>query len=197
MIVRIVIGVVLLVVLAGGGAAVALAEQPPTVAAGLKAVTPSTRATESFDAKVDTLRAAQAAATRTGKSQPVELTFTEEELTSKADETSGPIGDTGIAATGTQIHLSGGNLVATSTLSLKGVSMSVGVIAKPVVANGQVQLVVTQVQTGALPLPDGLRRQINAAIGQALDPTALGLPLDVSELTILDGTLVLKGAATP
>lgn len=196
MIAKILVGLLLLVVLAGGGVFV-LATQPPNVAAGLRTVAPSTQAADSFDAKVDTLRAAQAAATKTGKDQPVEVTFTEEELTSKASEVSGPIGDTGIAATDTQVHLSGGNVVATSTLSLQGLSINVGVVAKPTVVNGQVQLVVTEIQTGALPLPDGVRQQINAAVGQAIDPTTLGLPFNISDLTVVDGKLVLKGTATP
>lgn len=197
MVLRVVVGLLLLLVVLAGGTVFVLAKQPPTVAAGLKAVAPSAEAAQSFDAKVDTLREAQAAAAKTGKSQPVEVVFTEEELTSKASETSGPIGDTGVAATGTQVHLSGGNIVATSTLSMQGLAFGVGVVAKPMLVNGQVRLVVTEIQTGALPLPDAVRRQINAAVGQAIDPTTLGLPISVSGLTIVDGTLVLKGTATP
>lgn len=196
MILKILGGLFLLVVLAAGGVFV-LAKQQPNVAAGLKAVTASTQAAQSFDAKVDALKVAQDVATKTGKSQSVEVTFTEEELTSKASQITGPIGDTGLAATDTQVHLAGGNVVATSTVTVQGISVNVGVVAKPTLVNGRMQIVVTDVQTGALPLPDAVKQQINAAVGQAIDPAKLGLPLDISNLTIVDGKLVLKGTAKP
>ena len=196
MILKLLGGALLLVVLTGGAVFV-LAKQQPTVAAGLKAVPASTQAAQSFDAKVDALLAARDLARRTGTAQPVEVTFTEEELTSKASQSTGPIGDTGIAATGTQVHLAGGNVVATSTLTVQGVSVNVGVIATPTVVNGQVQLVVTDVQTGSLPLPDAVKQQIRAAVGQAIDPGTLGLPFKISDLTIVDGRLVLKGTTKP
>ena len=196
MILKIVGGLLLLVVLAGGGVFV-LAKQQPSIAAGLKPVVASAQASQSFDAKVDTLKAAQAEAKKTGKAQAVEVTFTEEELTSKAAQATGPIGDTGIAAADTQVHLSGGNIIATTSLTVQGISVNVGIVATPVVVNGQTQIVVKDVQTGALPLPDAVKQQINAAIGQAIDPAKLGLPIDISNMTIVDGKLVVKGSAKP
>jgi cell pole-organizing protein PopZ len=195
-ILKIVGGLLLLVVLAGGGAFV-LAKQQPSVANGLAPVVASAQAAQSFDAKVDTLKAAQAEAQKTGKAQPVEIAFTEQELTSKADQASGVIGDSGIAATETQIHLSGGNVIATSSITVQGFSLIVGVVATPVVENGQTKIIVKDVQTGALPLPDAVKAQINAAIGQAIDPSKLGLPIDISNMTIVNGQLVVKGTAEP
>jgi hypothetical protein len=63
--------------------------------------------------------------------------------------------------------------------------------------NGQTQIIVKEVQTGALPLPDAIKQQINAQIGNAIDPSKLGLPFDVSQLQIVDGKLVIKGSAKP
>ena len=196
MILKIVGAVLLLVVLAGGGVFV-LAKQQPSVANGLAPVVASAQAAQSFDAKVDTLKAAQAEAKKTGKAQPVEVAFTEAELTSKASQATGPIGDTGIAATDTQVHLAGGNIVATSSVTVQGISLTIGVVATPVVENGQTKIIVKDVQTGALPLPDAVKQQINAAIGQAIDPAKLGLPMDISNMTIVDGKLVLTGTAKP
>jgi len=195
-ILKIVGSLLLLVVLAGGGVFV-LAKQQPSVASGLKPIVASAQSTQSFDAKVDTMKAAQAEATKTGKAQPVEVTFTEEELTSKASQATGPIGDTGIAAADTQVHLSGGNVIATTTVIVQGIAVNVGVVATPIVVDGKTQIVVKDVQTGALPLPDAIKQQINAAIGQAIDPSKLGLPIDISNLTIVDGKLVVKGNAKP
>lgn len=53
------------------------------------------------------------------------------------------------------------------------------------------------VQTGALPLPDAVKQQINAAVGQAIDPSKLGLPIDISNITVVDGKLVIKGSTKP
>ena len=196
MILKIVGSLLALIVLAGGGAFV-LAKQQPSVAAGLTPIVASAQSAQSFDAKVDTLKAAQTEATKSGKAQAVEVTFSEEELTSKASQATGPIGDTGIAATDTQVHLSGGNIIATSSVTVQGISLTIGVVATTIIENGQTKIIVKDVQTGALPLPDAVKQQINAAIGQAIDPKKLGLPIDISNLTIVDGKLVVKGMAKP
>lgn len=189
-------GIVLLVLLAGGGVFV-LAKQAPNVASGLKPVTASTEAVKSFDTKVDTMNAAVTEAKKTGKAVPVEVSFTEEELTSKANAAGSTVNDSGLATADTQIHLSGGNFIATSAVTIQGISLNVGVVATPIVVDGQTQIVIKEIQTGALPIPDAIKEQINAQLGQAIDPKKLGLPIDVSNLTVVDGKLVVKGNAKP
>ena len=196
-VIRVLLGIVVLVVLAGGGLFVA-SQQQPSIAQGLKPVATSAAAAQSFDSKVETMNKAAAEAKRTGKAQPVEVAFTEEELTTKVSEAAAQqSSEGGIAAKNTQIHLSGTNIIATSTVTVSGVSVNLGVIAEPRVVNGQTTIVVKEIQTGALPLPDAIKSQINAQIGSALDPSKLGLPFDVSQLTIVDGKLVIKGTAKP
>ena len=189
-------GVVLLGILGGGGALV-LAKQTPNVANGLKPVVASTAAVQSFDAKVDGLNAAVTTAKKTGKAQPVTVTFTEAELTSKASAAWSALNDTGLAATNTQVHLAGGNFVATASVTFQGISLNLGVVAAPTVVNGQPRIVIKEIQTGALPIPDVIKEQLTARLGQAIDPSALGLPIDVSTLTIVNGTLVVTGQAKP
>ena len=189
-------GVVLLGILGGGGALV-LAKQTPNVANGLKPVVASTAAAQSFDTKVDTLNAAVTAAKKTGKAQPVTVTFTEAELTSKANAAGSALNDTGLAATNTQVHLAGGNFVATASVTFQGISLNLGVVAAPTVVNGQPRIVIKEIQTGALPIPDVIKEQLTARLGQAIDPSALGLPIDVSTLTIVNGTLVVTEQAKP
>jgi len=189
-------GVVLLGILGGGGALV-LAKQTPNVANGLKPVVASTAAVQSFDAKVDGLNAAVTTAKKTGKAQPVTVTFTEAELTSKASAAWSALNDTGLAATNTQVHLAGGNFVATASVTFQGISLNLGVVAAPTVVNGQPRIVIKEIQTGALPIPDVIKEQLTARLGQAIDPSALGLPIDVSALTIVNGTLVVTGQAKP
>ena len=193
---RLLLGIVLLLALASGGVYVA-AQQKPGVAQGLKPVIVSAAATKSFDQKIDTLNAAIADAKKSGKAQPIEVTFTEEELTSKVNQATAQGAGGGIAAQNTEIHLQNGNIVATSTVNVSGVSLNVGVVATPTVVNGQTQLVVKEIQTGGLPLPDALKQQLNAQIGNAIDPAKLGLPFDVSQLQVVDGKLVVKGTVKP
>jgi hypothetical protein len=193
---KLILGIVLVVFLAGGGLYVA-SQQKPGVAQGLKAVPASTAAAKSFDQKIDTMNKAVAEAKKSGKAQAVEVSFTEEELTSKASQAASLTGDGGVAARNTEIHLQGGNIIATSTVTVSGVSVNLGIVATPTVVNGQTQIVVKEIQTGALPLPDAVKAQINAQIGTAVDPSKLGLPFDVSQLQIIDGKLVIKGTAKP
>ena len=115
---------------------------------------------------------------------------------SVAEATAGVI-PSSIVATATQIHLTGGNIVATSKVNVQGIDVSVGVVASAVVENGQTTIVVKEIQTGGLPLPDGLKHEIQAQIGQTIDPRAFGVPLDISKLQIVDGKLVITGTAKP
>ncbi len=193
--IKIFLALVLLVVIGGGGVYV-LSQQSPSVASGLKKVPVSSQASKSFDDKVKVLEKALADAKASGKAAPVQVSFTEEELTSKAAEASSSLTG-GLAAKDTQIHLSGSDVIATSTVTVQGLSVPLGVVATPVVENGQTKIVVQQIQTGGLPLPDALRQQIEAQIGKAVDPTALGLPFDVSKLQVVNGQLVISGTAKP
>jgi hypothetical protein len=170
-------------------------QQQPQVAAGLKRIETTPAAVRSFDDKLKSVQTAADEAKRTGKAAPVEVTFTEQELTSKLAEASGALG--GIATTDTQIHLSGGNVVATSKVSVQGIDVSVGIVATPVVEAGQAKLVVKEVQTGGVPLPDALKQQIQSQIGKVIDPNALGLPFDIAKVQIVDGKVVITGTAKP
>lgn len=195
--VKLVIGVVLLVGIAGGGLYV-LSQQQPTVASGMKKVPVTAAAAKSFDDKIKALEKAAVDAKASGKSVPVQTTFTEEELTSAVNQaTSGSSTTGGLAATDTQIHLAGGNVVATSNVTVQGITIPIGVVATPTVVNGQVTMVVQQIQTGALPLPDAVKQQIQAQVGQAIDPAALGLPMTISNLQIQNGQIVLSGSTKP
>ncbi len=194
-IVKLLVGLALLVAV-GGGSVYVLSQQQPTVATGLKKVPVSATAAKSFDDKMKALEEAAAAAKASGKSAPVTATFTEEELTSAANQASSTTSGA-LAATDTQIHLSGGNVIATSNVTVEGISIPLGVVATPTVVNGQLQMVVQQIQTGALPLPDAVKQQIQAQVGQAIDPASLGLPMDISSLQIQNGQLVLSGTTKP
>lgn len=194
---RSLLALVLLVAVGGGGAYVLSLQQQPPIASGLKRVEVTTQAARSFDEKVRHIQAAADEAKRTGKATAVEVTFSEQELTSKVAEATASVLPSGLAATDTQIHLSGGDIVATSKVNVQGVDLNVGVVATPVVQNGQTTIVVKEIQTGGLPIPDALKQQIQAQVGQTIDPRTLGLPLDVSRVQVVDGKIVISGTAKP
>jgi len=187
---RLVLGLVVLAVVAVGAVAV-LAQQKPSVGRDLRPVTASEAAARSFDDKIDQLAKAAGEAKRTGKAVPVEVSLTEEELTSKVSSLTSQPNPLGIVGTNTQVHLQGGNVIATSDVTVQGIQLSIGVVAQPTIVNGTTQIIVKEIQTGALPLPDAIKQQLNAQIGQAVDPTKLGLPIDVSKLQVVDGKLVI------
>jgi uncharacterized protein YpmS len=195
-VVKVLLGLALLIVVAGGGVYV-LSQQPPALASGLTKVPITAKAAQSFDDKVKALEKAAADAKSSGKATPIQATFTEEELTSAANQATAGATTGGLAASNTQIHLQGGNVIATSNVSMQGLSIPIGVVATPTVVNGQVTMVVQQIQTGGIPLPDALKQQLQSQVGQAIDPSALGLPLNLSDLQIQNGQLVLTGTAKP
>lgn len=188
--------VLLLLLGLGGGVVYVLSQQEPPAAAGLKPVVASATAAKSFDAKVDSVQAAIDEAKRTGQAKAVEVTFTEEELTSKA-ATAATTATGGLVATNPQIHLSGGNIIATSSVSIQGFQLNVGVVATPVVEDGKTKIVVKEIQTGAIPIPDAIKKLLESQIGAAIDPKALGIGIDVTKLQVVDGKLVLAGTAKP
>jgi hypothetical protein len=192
---RSLMGLVMLGAVGGGGVFV-LSQQQPPVATGFRQVTVSAEAARSFDDKVKAVQATVDEAIRTGKATPVEVTFNEEELTSKIAEAAKTVTG-GLVTSGTQINLQGGNIVATSSVSLQGINVNVGIVATPIVEGGQTRIVVKEIQTGAIPLPDALKQQIESQVGVALDPKSLGLPFDISKLTIANGQIVIAGTAKP
>lgn len=188
-------GLLVLGALGWGGLNV-LSQQRPPIAAGLGEIAVSEEAALSFDEKVRTIEAAIDAAKRTGKATAVEVAFTEEELTSKVD---GMLRNAtgGFAMANMQIHLEGDSIQATSTVNVQGLDLNIGVVAAPVVEGGHAKLVVKEIQTGGLPLPDAIREQLSVQIDTALDPATLGLQIDVARLQVLDGKLVISGTAKP
>jgi hypothetical protein len=171
-------------------------QQAARVAEGLRPIVVTPVAAQSFDEKLGAIEKAAGDAKRTGRATPIEVTFTEQELTSKLAQMTFS-GTGGLVATDMQVHLSGGNVVTTSKVNIQGFSLNVGIVATPVVESGQARLVIKEIQTGGIPVPDALRQQIQAQLGQAIDPSALGIPFEVTKVQVLDGKVVISGTAKP
>ena len=183
--------------LAVGTAIYFAARQRPTLVRNLPPVAISPAAVKSFDQKAVALQQAADMAQQTGKPQPVTVTFTETELTSKAAQALRDLPDSLIKADNLELHLVDNGVIATSTIDVAGIPVSIAVVAEPLTIDGTTTFVIKDIQTGAIALPDSLRAQIDSQLQQQLSPATLNLPFDVTGLEIENGQLVLQASVNP
>ena len=183
--------------LAVGTAIYFAARQRPTTVRNLSPVAISPAAVKSFDQKAVVLQQAADKAQQTGKPQPVMVTFTETELTSKAAQALRDLPDSLIKADNLELHLVDNGVIATSTIDVAGIPVSIAVVAEPLTIDGTTTFVIKDIQTGAIALPDSLRAQIDSQLQQQLSPETLNLPFDVTGLEIENGQLVLQASVNP
>lgn len=183
--------------LAVGTAIYFAARQRPTLVRNLTPVAISPAAVKSFDQKAVVLQQAADKAQQTGKPQPVTVTFTETELTSKAAQALRDLPDSLIKADNLELHLVDNGVIATSTIDVAGIPVSIAVVAEPLTIDGTTTFVIKDIQTGAVALPDSLRAQIDSQLQQQLSPATLNLPFDVTGLEIENGQLVLQASVNP
>ena len=183
--------------LAVGTAIYFAARQRPTLVRNLPPVAISPAAVKSFDQKAVVLQQAADKAQQTGKPQPVTVTFTETELTSKAAQALRDLPDSLIKADNLELHLVDNGVIATSTIDVAGIPVSIAVVAEPLTIDGTTTFVIKDIQTGAIALPDSLRAQIDSQLQQQLSPATLNLPFDVTGLEIENGQLVLQASVNP
>ena len=173
------------------------ARQRPTLVRNLTPVAISPAAVKSFDQKAVVLQQAADKAQQTGKPQPVTVTFTETELTSKAAQALRDLPDSLIKADNLELHFVDNGVIATSTIDVAGIPVSIAVVAEPLTIDGTTTFVIKDIQTGAVALPDSLRAQIDSQLQQQLSPATLNLPFDVTGLEIENGQLVLQASVNP
>ncbi|RLT51336.1 MAG: hypothetical protein DWI67_07745 [Chloroflexi bacterium] len=183
--------------LAVGTAIYFAARQRPTLVRNLTPVAISPAAVKSFDQKAVVLQQAADKAQQTGKPQPVTVTFTETELTSKAAQALRDLPDSLIKADNLELHLVDNGVIATSTIDVAGIPVSIAVVAEPLTIDGTTTFVIKDIKTGAIALPDSLRAQIDSQLQQQLSPATLNLPFDVTGLEIENGQLVLQASVNP
>lgn len=183
--------------LAVGTAIYFAARQRPTLVRNLTPVAISPAAVKSFDQKAVVLQQAADKAQQTGKPQPVTVTFTDTELTSKVAQALRDLPDNLITADNLELHLVDNGVIATSTIDVAGIPVSIAVVAEPLTIDGTTTFIIKDIQTGAIALPDSLRAQIDSQLQQQLSPATLNLPFDVTGLEIENGQLVLQASVNP
>ncbi|OGO69730.1 MAG: hypothetical protein A3H36_02620 [Chloroflexi bacterium RIFCSPLOWO2_02_FULL_71_16] len=187
---------VLLLVLGGAGLAYLMSQQQPEAASGLRPVRTSVKDAVTFDEKIASVEVAIETAKRTSTAQRVSLLFTDAELTSRAalaaDQLTG-----GIVATDPQIHVRAGSVLLTAGVSFQGFPLNLAVVAIPVAVDGRTSIGIQEIQTGGLPLPDLIKKELDAQIAKILDPATLGIPLDVTRIEAREGSLLVELVANP
>ncbi|MBI2861265.1 MAG: hypothetical protein HYX89_00435 [Chloroflexi bacterium] len=185
-------GIVFLVAI--GAVVVYTVTRPPAEIAARPTIAVSTKAAKDLDNKLDqVLREVDEAKTK-GERRQIEITLTEEEITSKIAEglAEGALGG-GPQPKDVQVHLEQDRLVATARVAVGGLEIPVAVNAKVTAEGGAPKITVESVDTGRLPLPGVVRDQINQLVGTTLDPSKMDLPVDVSAIQIANGQMTVAG----
>jgi uncharacterized protein YpmS len=176
-VVKIALAIVAVLLLSAGVGLWAI-QQPAVV---LAPVPVSAAAAASAQTKISEL---QGAARKPGQAATVTLSNTEmtSYIASRAPSN----------VSGLEVHASSGDLVATGTMKVSGLSIPVTVhVAVSSSSGGQPQFKVTSIDTGALPLPGGVVDQISGKIESMLAQATSG-PSKVTSIQLNDGQLTVS-----
>jgi hypothetical protein len=145
----------------------------------------------STEAAGDMQTTVQTAVAEAAQSGTLELTFTEEQITSYvavklAEQTEPPFTDPQIFLRDGKIQVFGkahaGQLTATASI----------ILSASVDAEGQLSLSVDEADFGPVPIPDSILQDISAQLEKALTEQA-GSNVTITAVSIADGTLTLTG----
>ena len=78
-----------------------------------------------------------------------------------------------------------------------GLRVNGGGVAVPVAVDGRTSIGIEEIQTGGLPLPDLIKKELDVQIAKILDPATLGIPLDVTRIEAREGSLLVELVANP
>lgn len=185
------IGLVLVLLVAVGVTGLyAAAQQRPSAVTGLPTISPTASDAGALDAKIAAL---QSQVARASARATVTIMLTEQELTAKVAEYLVSHPSDPFHPTNPQVHLRNGNVILDTTIQVQGFALNLAVTATPQIVNGRLAFVLQSVDSGAISLPDFLKAQISTALAAALDPAALGLPLELTSVQVANGQLTLQG----
>lgn len=183
---RILGALLLLIALAGG----VLAYQVLGAAPQKAPVAPSPDAAASFDQKADAVRDVIA----TGGKKPVQMVLTEQELSSKLQETVGSSRAGEVREV--VVKLGEGVVTVSAVTNLGGRDLPVEAQGRLGVSGGLLSVDLTSVKAGNLDLPAPLRSQLIEQVKQAagLDNLQkIDLGIDVRSVRVANGQLQIEG----
>lgn len=152
-------------------------------------LTTSEAGTASFDGKISNGIQSKATLIFSNSGTVPTMKFNESELSSKLTslENSGYGVDKGW-----QVHLTGGVRLL-HKVSILGAEVSLGVLAKPVVTDGQLHFKVVEVRAGSFEVTQFLAGQSEAALDLLAKPISAAFPGTLATATADAGSLTLTG----
>lgn len=108
-----------------------------------------------------------------------------------------PIGDTPLGAATArdlQVRLRGGQMQATGTARVGGADVPIAVTGTVEAQDGRAVARVTDARVGGVPLPDGVRAQVEQSIQSQLDQAVQGRGMRVRTVSLEEGSLTFVGS---
>lgn len=156
----------------------------------------SADATVSFDSKIAGAQATATAAAQSGKAAPIEITFTEEEMTADAGRYLAEGNDTaGFTVSDILVKLRDQLVYMQVKVNLGGLPAPVLTKARPVVKDGKVKSEVVGMEFAGVQLPGAIRNQMSSAVEKQLNAMWDTLPLYVQEVIVGEGVITYKGVS--
>ncbi|MBI2853784.1 MAG: hypothetical protein HYX87_02550 [Chloroflexi bacterium] len=190
-IVGIVVGSIIVLVLIIAGVSLLLLRSSPTLAREVTPVATNSQAAQQFDTKWDQFRKT---ASTVSPGTPVSLVLTQEEVNSKiAEELAATNLPDNIDVKNVNINLKDGGILASARVNYSGVAADIGVKAKVEVVDGQTKVVVESLEMGKMPIPQSVKDSITSLIPNGGTVNITDLPINIQDVQIIDGQIVLKG----
>ena len=185
------VGSIVALALIVAGVAWILISLPSGIASEVTPVTSSTELARQLDAKWDEF---QNAVRQAAPGTEVTLTLTQEEVNSKINEELKTVDlPAGFSIKNVNVNLVDGKILLAADATYSVLKGKAGLEASVEIVNGSPSIVVTDVDMGKLPIPQALKDQLGGLIPEGGIIQSSGLPLDMQDIQIIDGQLIIKG----
>ncbi|MCX6004021.1 MAG: hypothetical protein NTX46_06440 [Chloroflexi bacterium] len=187
----IVIGSIIGLVIIIGAVVWVLMSRPSSIASNVTQVPSNAQAVQSFDTKWDNFNNTVAQAS---PGTQVTVTLTQEEVNSKINEELKTVDlPAGLAVSNMNVNLVDGKILLSADIKYSIFSGNAGMEATVQIINGQPSITVTDVDMGALPIPQSLKDQLKGLIPEGGLIQVSDLGFNTQNVQIIDGQLVISG----
>lgn len=163
----------------------------PPIKAEMLPFAASKEAAQSFDQKIETLKAEIEAAVDAKEEKEVTLVITEQEINNKMLDLKAegelPLEDILINFDNK------GYLLVYSELATPGVDAKTGVKGKMKVVEGNLKIVVEDFDLGKLPLPQSIKGGVESLLNILVSPRLADLPMEITAIKVSNDQLAITG----
>ncbi len=162
----------------------------PWIHAKMTPTLPSLEAAQSFDLKLNSLKAEIEAAVDAGQKKEVTLIITDKEVNSKVTQ---------IKAKGELpvrellINFGDGYFLTYAVVDTPGVNAKIGAIGRIEIVNGTPKIVITDFNLGKLPLPKTINRRVEQLLNITMSLQLADVHLDITSVQIKNRQLTITG----